>query len=405
MQQVLHLLILDRDREAALSSCHATRWLLPVLTCSERRRAAPAAVAWAAAQGICCNVAGQWLGRVAADATDWLIVAVAASSRLRQSALQWTPLSVLSPLGAMLDYQGWAIAATLQGSSLPSVPGPFGNVSWPDEVAQWIRASAGAPVLTMTPYRVAPHEIVIGAETARRRVYFKGLADERAGEVRLTRLLAETAPGSFPRTIAAEERPNGCTWWLAAECRGKTGADVRRIAPALARVQRRVMASAPVIGELPAVQLDEAVRWAAGFAGDESCAAAIARAADRAAGAHLPQTWIPLDLHPTNVVVGEGANVYFIDLDESYLGPAPLAMAALARWGRDPSIYPAYEESWSPALTGVDWPAFEAMSATLATWRGWLRFERCARRGEVHGALDVVASRIRERLASVAYRR
>lgn len=405
MLQALHLLIVDPAAAAALTASYRTRWLLPVLRCHERARAAPAAARWAAERGTACEVAGQWLGRVGTDATDWLVVMRASSCSAPKAPLQWTPLDSLSAAAALIDYQGWALSKSLEGGSLPSVPGPFGNLTWVDEMKGWIGASAGACRCVLTPYRVTPHEVVLGADTCCGRLYSKGLTRERASEARLTQALAAVAPLSFARTVAIRERRGHSVWWLTTECQGHAVPDGTVIAVALGRLQRRVMASGPVRRELQHVNVERAVQWACDVVDDENCAEAIRGHAHVVGTANVPESWTPMDIDPTNVLVDESGEVHFIDLDESYFGPAPLAMATYARRCRNLSLYRVYEQAWSPPLTDVDWRSFEVVAAVVEAWRGWQRVEQNTRRGEVHGALGLAATRIRERLATLVHRR
>jgi hypothetical protein len=108
-------------------------------------------------------------------------------------------------------------------------------------------------------------------------------------------------------------------------------------------------------------------------------------------------SWIPMDLDPTNALV-DGSDVRFIDLDDSYLGPAPLAMAVFANRCRDRSLARIYEQCWSPRLAPVDWPAFAIAAAVIDAWLGWQRLQRNLERGEVRGAVGVAAQRTRDRL-------
>lgn len=405
MQQVLHLLIVDRDRGSALAAWFGTRWLLPVLTCHERARAGAMAVRWAVEHGMACEVAGQWLGRVETAGTDWLLIMRATTCSSPDASLKWTPLESLLSAMSLIEYQGWAVRRSLECDSLPSLPGPFGNLTWVDDVKAWIGGSSGACCRALTPYRVTPYEVVLGADTRCGRVYLKGLTDERADEAGLTKTLALIAPNSFARTLAIERRPGDSVWWSTAECPGRPAENPAVVAWALARVQRRVMASGPVRRELDDLNIDAAVQWACDFVDDASCAKTIREHAHVVVTANVPESWIPMDLDPTNVLVDESGEVRFIDLDESYFGPAPLAMATFANRCRNTSIYRVYQQAWSPPLTDVHWRAFEVVAAVLEAWRGWQRVERNTRRGEVHGALDLAARRIRERLARVSHRR
>jgi hypothetical protein len=401
MRQVLHLLIVDPVRRAALAAHFGSRWLLPVLACGERVRADRHALRWVGGRGIQADVTGQWLGRVRADATDWLMVlAVTHDASRADPQLSWTTLDTLRSGGALLDYQGWAVHQSLERAPLPSVPGPFGRIGWTAEVRAWIAEVTGSPCACLVPFRTSAHEVVLGAHVDRGPVYFKGLMPERAGEARLTRTLAAFEPSHFARTLALEERAEGTAWWLTAGCPGRPAVDGRHVARALARVQRRVMSSGPVQRELPPLDLKQIFDWAASFVGDDRLAPAIEVHADALAHANVPASWIPMDLDPVNVLQDLGGEVRFIDLDDSFFGPAPLAMALFGRRMRTASLYRTYEQAWSPPLSGVDWPGFERAVTVVEAWLGWRRVARHTRRGEVHGALDIAAARIRGCLLS-----
>lgn len=361
------------------------------------------------------DVVGQWLGRVgpAAGSIDWLAVIDALpGSCPANAALDWTPIDALGSGSSLLDYQQWAVAAVLERGDLPSVRGPFGNLAWLDEVKAWIGGAVGeADSGPITPYRVTSHEVVLGAQTRRGRVYFKGLAPDRAVEARLTRTLSAFVPGAFARTLALEERPERSVWWLAAECPGHalpgcSSAELAgNVARALARAQRRVMASPPILRELLVLDLSAAAAWSACLLGDTACGAGVEQGCNYVGHADVPQSWIPLDLDPINVLIDDDGAVRFIDLDDSYFGPAPLAIAAFARRCRNASVYRAYEQAWSPPLQGVDWPAFEIAAAIVGAWLGWKRVKRNTDRGEVHGVLDLATGRLAQRLSALIYRR
>jgi hypothetical protein len=248
------------------------------------------------------------------------------------------------------------------------------------------------------PYRVGAHEVVLGADYARGRVYFKGLVGERATETYLTQALAAVAPDSFARTLALERRRDSSVWWLTAACPGRPGGDAHRAAQALARVQQRVLATgAP--DALSPLDLEAAARWGSELLADSSCQAIVRRHCACVTRADVPETWIPMDLDPTNILVDGEDRVRFIDLDDSFLGPAPLAIATLALRCGDRTLYRTYERSWSPALAGLDWAAFETAATVVQTWLGWTRLERNIARGEVFIDRDLAVARVRARLA------
>jgi hypothetical protein len=97
--------------------------------------------------------------------------------------------------------------------------------------------------------------------------------------------------------------------------------------------------------------------------------------------------------------------VRFIDLDDSFAGPAPLAMINWSqRSGGAESAYKAYERSWTPSLRGTDWPAFELAAMVLTAWLGWNRLKTNVTRGEVFGLLDLAAEQTRHRLRQAVHR-
>src|SRR5689334_22566450 len=168
MRQILHLLVVGRSGRRALVGRIGGKWLLPVIPCAERTRAAPLVGRWCNTQGLPVDVAGQWLGRIGEDSLDWLIVAIADEhSTPRDIALTWTPLPTLGA-DAVLDYQQWAVRRAVAREL--SVDGPFGNLAWPAEVCEWISAHVDAPIASVTPYRVSAHDVVLGVDYGGRRV-------------------------------------------------------------------------------------------------------------------------------------------------------------------------------------------------------------------------------------------
>lgn len=397
--QALHLLILHAGSGTVLAAHYGSRWLLPVVACTDRVRADPVAVRWADDRGLECDVVGQWLGRVGVDSTDWIMVLRATRQvPVMDSPLAWTPVDALASTPALLDYQRWALERLVGGGVPPSVPGPFGRIDWIDDAMKWIGGVVGAVRDRATPYRSSPHEVVLGVHTRRRPVFFKGLWRDRGREAMLTRTLERLDPSSFARTLALEERADGCVWWLSAACPGRAAADGRSVARALAAVQQRVAPYGPILPELRQVDLEAAFQWATALIGEDEWIAAMKRQIGSVLTADVPVSWIAMDLDPTNVLVDRSGEVRFIDLDDSFLGPAPLAMAVFAKRSPGASLYEVYERSWSPPLANVDWPAFEAAAALVEAWLGWERVERNTRNGVLYGALEVGETRIRDRL-------
>lgn len=400
MRQTLHLLIVDAAMRTALAAHVGSRWLLPILTCGEHVRADPLAVRWARDRGLECDVVGQWLGRVSKRRMDWLMVLSVAGTRdARHPLLAWTPLDTFRPTSAVDDYQRWAIAASRRRSALPNVAGPFGRFAWTDDVRQWIARHAGTAVSGLDPLRSSPREVVRRARTGRGDVYFKGIARERACEARLTIQLAALAPDRFAETVALDEQQNGSVWWLTAGCPGGPAVLNARIAGLVAAIQRSSEGACSIERELPSLDIDAALAWAAGaVAGEPRVVDSIENALGSVIRSTVPRAWTPLDLHPTNVLMDEDDAVRFIDLDDSFLAPAPLAMAAVVSRAGDRSLYEAYERSWTPRLGDLDWRAFERTAAIIELWLGWRRLLRKAGRGEIAGAVGPAALRVRERL-------
>jgi hypothetical protein len=392
MQQHLHLLILDPERHGVLAGHYGTRWLLPSIRCDERLRAGPAIARWCADRCICGDVAGQWLGRAGTHAIDWLVpILTRQPLSSAEASLAWTPLDALAGGKSVLDYQTWALARSLERSIVPAVPGPFGNLDWPDRVRTWLRNSLGLTVAGWTAYRTSAQEVVLGVDTPSGRIYFKGLTGNRATEALVTRRFSEAAPESFARTIALEPRSDGTTWWVTAECRGRAANDLTAVATALARLQHYVLPLAQDPALLEKADLVAACEWA----GEAH------RPIDRA----IPGSWIPMDLDPTNVLI-DGDRVQFIDLDDSFFGPAPLAMAAFALRGDGvrTAAYAAYERSWPPSLAAVEWRHLEKAAVVFQAWRGWVRVMRNVERGELDADLDRVRTSIRAGLTRHLYR-
>ena len=276
------------------------------------------------------------------------------------------------------------------------------------------------PVDSVTPYRTTATEVVLGCSMGPHQLYFKGLASDRASEALFTSRLATVAPESFARTVALERRRDESVWWLTDACPGLSFArcpsieGARCVAAACAELQRRTMTSGDVC-DLPNANLSKAAASIAELVDDRfdnarSCRTAIEEACDRVVRAGLTQAWIPLDLDPENVLVDAGGAVRFIDLDDSHVGPAPLAIATFARRlermavGASASpeladvVRRGYERAWPESVAGCDWRALDIAAAVLEADLGWKRVIKNIERGELAGPLDRVRGRIAQRL-------
>ncbi|MCA1584777.1 MAG: hypothetical protein LC791_08405 [Acidobacteria bacterium] len=370
MQQALHLLTIDLEQGLALGHWQGSRWLLPVLYVGERVRPGPLVQRWLAARGWSGLLVGQWLGRAthSGEVLDWLgiVIAPAGAGQITDASLTWAPIRQFASSRSIVDYQQWALATTLDKHHVPSVPGPFGSPIWYERVKAWIDRQVGT-TSSPIPYRTSCEEVVLGLTAPTGTVYFKGLPCDRAAEAHVTVAMSSLAPGWLPPVDVSS-----ATVW------------------AVALLQEQGPEMARRIGR-------------------------VEQASDAVSVAHVSQTWIPLDLDPTNVLLDE-EEVRFIDLDDSYLGPAPLAITTFARRVTRAhvaekgaqvrgAIYRAYDREWSPARRAGDrWPAFEIVSVCLEEYLGWKRLEGKTARGEVSGVLEIARARVGRRLANAVSR-
>jgi hypothetical protein len=431
MRQYLHLLVVDRRRRMALTAAYGTRWLLPMVYGADRARAGPLALRWAAERGLGGEVVGQWLGRVMPDGAtvDWLIV-IASDDRTNVApGTNWTPLRMLKSSPSLLDYQQWAMRMATSNTALPSVPGPFGALTWLDEIKRWVATVLGIPDIgPVCPHRTTANEVVLEISADRSLLFFKGLTWDRDIEPRVTAALASMAPESFARTIALDRQADGSIRWLSEACPGSVlsrrwslGA-ATRVVRACAQIQQQAIASAVVERTLPAVDLPGAFEWALQWidrapASIDAGAArkAIERVRDELPGMPAPDSWIPMDLDPENVLVDDDGAVRFIDLDDSYFGPAPLAIAAFARRIRRSriaahdeitlkrAVYGAYEEAW-PHGRPCPWSSVEIASIVIDAYLAWRRILRSEQQGDISGAVEVTQSRVGQELADAICR-
>lgn len=429
MKQVLHLLVVDRDRRTALAAWHGGRWILPIVCCHERARAGIVVKRWLGQQGLTGDVAGQWVGRLAAtgDAIDWLMIVRSRmhSQPVASASLIWRSIESHSASASWIAYQQWAVDRVASSADIAGVPGPFGTLTWPDVVTAWVvEACRVRWVGEAIPYRVTAHEVVVGFDTCRGRVFFKGLTGARSREARATMALAVLAPTCFAGTLALERRADGSVWWLTDACRGTplsqclSPAAVERTAAAYADVQQLTLESAV---PLETLDVSTALEWCTTLlqqhcSGDiaRPCSSALEGACADVATAAAPHAWIALDLDPANVLLDGLRGVRFIDLDDSFAGPAPLAVATLARRTRRIAvtgeaglladrIYQAYEGIWPRMdLSRCPWRTYEIVSALVDAYLGWGCVVANTERHEVYGAIDAARARLAERLVRAA---
>ena len=406
MRICLHLLIVDVETRSAAATTHGGRWLLPVTVCDERQRTEEAVRQKLSAAGTDAFIVGQWKGSIGSDGqqADWLLVARVVQSAMRTGA-EWLPLDVLRDRPALLHYQETVVTEILADGDLPAVCGPFGSFRWADDALAWLR-EIGIRVEEgrITPLRTGAFELVLRVETTPV-VYLKGLSPSRTVEIDVTRQLAAAVPDAFPRTIDLRHRGDGSAWWLIEACPARMpvdpGAVVRRLAEVQNALGPRVQLSAGGITALPVAPLDRAVEWARDVL-DAPTAQAVADACRRVADS-APWAWIPMDLDCGNVLAPAPDRVVFIDLDDSFHGPAPLAAALFARRLRDASLTRAWAAAWTPR-PDVDWHAADVAAAALEGYLGWRRVLERTRRGEVRGATGVALRVLAARLRAVVHR-
>jgi hypothetical protein len=385
---------------------------------------------WLRAFQLAGTVVGQWLGRAAArlEAIDWLTVVSVrpAGPPADASSLRWTAFDDLIPSSALIDYQRWAVERVMESGRLPGVSGPFGTMTWHDEVMEWVSRTIGhdREAIQCIPHRVTAYGTVLELRTVQDRLFFKGLSRDCAIEATITSALSEIVPAAFARTRALRTGPDGTTWWLTGALPGSTlaahaGLDASvHVASAYARVQQRACDSftACLGALLPCLDVAHLARWArevleaAGGVEDvPKLLPSIDEACDRVEGAGIAAGWVAADLDPSNVIVN-GSDVCFIDLDGAILGPAPVAIAILSgrlvkrgRAGetRRLAMYRAYEDAWTPPLRplGVEWRPIEIVATLVECAFSWSRVLARSQRGEVGGVAGLARSAIARRIA------
>jgi hypothetical protein len=396
MTQTLHLLILNRDRSAALARSFEARSLLPMIVCDERMRGSMAASRWLSTSGINGTVIGQWLGRAgrSGDTVDWLVVVSSSGGDAAPTGLRWQSLKMGDSIW-MCDYQRWAIERTGVVAGSPATTGPFGNVDWLKAVTSWVEAETAAAVRDVVPYKTTSYEVVLRLSTCHGDVFFKGLSSARASEAHLTSALGAICPAHFAQTLALDVRPDGTAWWLTGACPGAslsstpTPESVARVATAYTAVQKHIAACglSRISPWCPVLEIEEPMSCIGELIGAKDiahrCRDRLQSACEAMSDPRIDISWIPLDIAPSNILL-HGDAVRFIDLDESFMGPAPLALAMLARRlganrGRGPC---------------------EVIASVLEAWLGWRRVRAMTAREEVVGVPDIARHRLATRLVA-----
>jgi hypothetical protein len=410
MRQLLHLLIVDRERHRAIVQWLDGRWLLPTIACSERARAPLVAASWLRERGVNGFVSGQWSGRIApaGSSIDWLIAISVEAGRL-PSPCSWCPVDRLSSHQALVEYQGSAIAEAF-ARGRPGVQGPFGELSWIDAASVWVARATSARCRPSACFRASPHEVVVAYTCSGTTLYFKGLAEDRAFSAVAECEAARSAPGSFSRTLAQERRHDGAIWTLTSSCAGEPvrrpldDSIAVRIASDVGRLQRRLHCDIALRSVLTPLDLDHACTVMGSLLSRHGFSPSRARvdAAFEAVG-NIEPGWAPTDLDPANVRVSPDSLQYF-DLDARLAAP-PLAIAIFAGRVEQGStdrciqlrrrIRAAFEASWKRS---VPWAAIDIVSAIAELTIGWERVQRNVYCGELTGDVEAVEQRLAQRL-------
>lgn len=423
MKQTLHLLVLAPDKAEALATWLGTQWVLPMLVLPELVRPGPLVAEWAARIGLRAEVVGQWVGRPARgfESIDWLMTVKADAQPVMRNGLQWIAIDALNFSASWIDYQQRALGEVTRTSSQPRVPGPFGSTDWPNSVRQWIEGIVGPTKAHVTSYRTTAYEVVLGLSTCDRRVFFRGIPEDRAEEATMARLLARIRPDAFAPTLALERRDDGSVWWLTGECPGAelasslTIGDIEKVAIACVELQSEASRHQDELQpHATLVDLPTMTTWAADLLRDRGLGHAVDPLWHACDAIHLAPhatTLIPVDLDPGNVFVDRD-HVRFIDLDAPHWGPAPLALSTFVRRvarlsGNEARASEAgrivrrvYAERWPEALPALDlWPALDVASAVLEAHLASMRVQSKVRRGELAGVEDLVRTRIAQRLS------
>ena len=395
MHQLLHLLIVDRSRRRAAVQTFGGRWLLPAIACGERVRATVAGTRWLQDRSLPGTVVGQWKGWIGPEGTtvDWLMPALLDTVDVPHGCV-WLAIDALRSSRAVLEYERWAIDSVVGAGGAVGVHGPFGTLSWIDEITGWVSNAVRSRCEPVRCFRASPHEVVLEYSCQGRTLYFKGLAQDCAVRAVAEEAAERAAPSAFPVTIARELRPDGSTWRLTTRCAGDPlrrrldGAQTRRVVADVERLQRSFQGDARLLTALPQLDLDRVRATAAwlrarqGFPADTS----YLDSAFEEARAIAPG-WAPLDLDPANVFATDRAFQYF-DLD-AHLAPRPLATAIFrARVGQ---------------LEAGD--KFRVIAKIVELTMGWERVRRNVDRGELSGYVSTVERRIALRVSAVALSR
>ena len=191
-----------------------------------------------------------------------------------------------------------------------------------------------------------------------------------------------------------------------------TDASIAHAAAECVRMQERigdVRCLRPALPRLDAVALTRWSRDIVDPSRDRQATDAIDRAVDDVVAAGFADRWLPLDLDPANILLDDQDRVAVIDLDDSFVGPAPLAAAPLvrrvrarARRGATASgadvVRVAYERMSQRPMTPRLWKALDTLAVVIEARLACQRLETGRARGALQGPVDILVDRIRTSL-------
>jgi Ser/Thr protein kinase RdoA (MazF antagonist) len=252
-------------------------------------------------------------------------------------------------------------------------------------------------------YRASPWRTVIRFDTTGEPVFFKSTTERPFRDACVGRVLFEYMPRHFSRTLAFDEERG---WCLSSAAPGRSLADhltvdrVRSAMEAIAsnqiamtgRVHLLERAGAPypsvmdlvenTIGQLACcTDLIAPVEW-------DQIATEARQAYWTLRKLELPVAWIHGDLAGDNIFMS-GENAFFIDLNESWIGPAPIAAIDLLTWLRHRAPPESQERTvgWRDAYLSR-WPA----SDRRRMLDGWPALESIAHIARAHEFLAGLAA-------------
>jgi hypothetical protein len=348
-----HIVACDRRADHVLAGESCGRWILPSVTVNVGQSLLATVARALARLGIRGNIVHE-----ARMADGWQpdrlhsYCAVVMEASRRNATLRAIPS--LDPTQAVWTVQSTAV--NLVRTRLQSPSAPFDDVNEHVRAMEWMGAQIRIPDPdpgATTAHRRSRFHAVTSVRTPRGDVYFKAGPGRVNAEAGLTQVLRRLLPEVFAETLAHDPERE---WWLYAGVPGFplsesfTEQDGLLAVRTLARTQIRVCGERAMAAQLKGRELtgrilfaranetvaqlsrktparskavdrgpsDAAVLWS-------SIKEDVARCCDSLDVLQLPPTWVPSDFWSANILRDHSAT-RLIDVEDSYLGPAPLAV-------------------------------------------------------------------------------